>query len=89
MSEAVEALVTVLFWTTRTMEITAYARTINPRSRRLLTRHGFERTGSETMDMPARGPDIPVDRFVLSRCAWRNAAGKQGRRGRDDVRKCA
>jgi len=66
-SEALAAYRDVIFQLTPVGQLTAYVRTINPASRRVLEKTGFRHVERTAMDMPARGTAIPVDRFALDR----------------------
>lgn len=72
MTEAVRALVFTLFSHAPHAVISASSRIINPASRRVLEKSGFEPTGCERIETSARGA-IEVDTFALSREAWRRS----------------
>ena len=73
--EATAALVDAIFNLTEARAVTANSRTINPASRRLLERCGFEFKGSGLHDLPARGGRHPCDFFVLERRHWWSPRG--------------
>lgn len=68
-TEAVRGLVRELFIHTRFDRIRASCRTVNPASRRVLEKSGFDKTGSHHLDTPARG-SIEVNAFELRRGDW-------------------
>ncbi|MEZ5843814.1 MAG: GNAT family N-acetyltransferase [Hyphomicrobiaceae bacterium] len=71
MSEALGAYRDAIFRLTAADRLVAYARTVNPASRRVLEKAGFRHVATTTMDMPARGAAIPVDRLELERALSR------------------
>ncbi|MGL4439042.1 MAG: GNAT family N-acetyltransferase [Bosea sp. (in: a-proteobacteria)] len=68
--EAVQAMLNTVFSYTGTQAVGAWARVINPASRRVLEKCGFRHSGSALLDQPARGGMVPCDQFVLDRKAW-------------------
>ncbi len=73
MSEAVGVLVDTAFRLTTATAAIAGVRPINPASSQILKKHGFEKTGRISMDVPARGKSEEVDQFRLERGRWRLA----------------
>ena len=69
-TEAAQALVDAIFAYTEATEMTASARVVNPRSRGVIEKCGFQFIGSDMADAPARGGRVAVDRFRLSRSTW-------------------
>jgi len=65
-TEAAQALIDTVFTLTDACEITAGARTINPSSRNVLQKCGFQFEGQGMIDTLARGV-VAVDKFRLSR----------------------
>ena len=68
--EAVQAMLNTVFSYTDTQAVGAWARVINPASRRVLEKCGFRPAGSVLLDQPARGGMVPCDQFVLDRKTW-------------------
>jgi RimJ/RimL family protein N-acetyltransferase len=74
-TEAAQALIDAIFSYTDMQEIESSTRVINPASRRVIEKCGFQFTGSDMMELPAlRGP-VPVDRFFLARSTWASLKG--------------
>ena len=69
-TEAARALIDAFFAYTPGVELTAWARVINPGSRRVLEKCGFAAVGSGLQAFPARGGVLPVDHFRLDRRKW-------------------
>jgi RimJ/RimL family protein N-acetyltransferase len=69
-TEAAQALVDAIFSYTEATEMTASARVVNPRSRNVIEKCGFQFVGSDMADAPARGGRVAVDRFRLARSTW-------------------
>jgi len=69
-TEAAHALVDAIFAYTDATAMTASARVINPRSRCVLEKSGFQFVGSDMAEAPARGGRVAVDRFRLARSTW-------------------
>ena len=69
-TEAARALIDAFFAYTGGTELTAWARVINPASRRVLEKCGFTAVGSGLQHFPARGGVLPVDHFRLDRRKW-------------------
>ncbi len=69
-TEAAQALIDAIFSYTEAGELTASARVVNPRSRGVIEKCGFQFVGSDMADAPARGGRVAVDRFRLARSTW-------------------
>ncbi len=69
-TEAAQALIDAIFSYTEATELTASARVVNPRSRTVIEKCGFQFVGSDMADAPARGGRVSVDRFRLARSTW-------------------
>jgi RimJ/RimL family protein N-acetyltransferase len=69
-TEAAHALIDAIFSYTEIKELSASARVINPASRHVIEKSGFQFTGSDMADAPARNGRVAVDRFRLSRSTW-------------------
>lgn len=69
-TEAAHALVDAVFTYTEVTAMSASARVINPASRNVIEKCGFQFVGSDMADAPARGGRVAVDRFRLSRTTW-------------------
>jgi RimJ/RimL family protein N-acetyltransferase len=69
-TEAARSLIDAFFAYTEGTELTAWARVINPASRRVLEKCGFTAVGSGLQHFPARGGVLPVDHFRLDRRKW-------------------
>lgn len=69
-TEAARSLVDALFALTDEKEIVASARVINPGSRRVLAKCGFESLGTQLRRFPARGGLFPSETFRLDRRTW-------------------
>lgn len=74
-TEAAHAMVDSVFSYSTTPALTASARVINPASRRVIEKCGFQFEGSDMADAPARGGRLPVDRFRLTRSTWESLKG--------------
>ena len=70
MREAVSSLCHAFFAYAGGTELAASARSVNPASRRVLESCGFQHVGTGLRPFPARGADLPVDRFRLDRRRW-------------------
>jgi RimJ/RimL family protein N-acetyltransferase len=68
--EAVQAMLNTVFSYTDAEAVGAWARVINPASRRVLEKCGFRHAGSALLDQPARGGMVPCDQFLLDRKTW-------------------
>lgn len=68
-SEAANAVVDLAFRVTGTDVIYAGSRTVNPRSRQVLVKQGFEFTGLDEIDTIAAGR-VAIERYRLSRETW-------------------
>lgn len=71
-TEAAGAMIDLAFQLTPVREVTAWVRVVNPASRRILEKCGFQPRGSGLRDLPARGGQIPCDDFGLDRGTWRS-----------------
>jgi RimJ/RimL family protein N-acetyltransferase len=69
-TEAAQAIVDAIFAYTEVTEMTASARVINPASRKVIEKCGFQFVGSDMAEAPARGGRVAVDRFRLQRSTW-------------------
>jgi RimJ/RimL family protein N-acetyltransferase len=69
-TEAAHGLIDAVFSFTEMQEIEASARVINPASRRILEKCGFQFVTSQMMELPQLRGAVPVDTFVLSRSIW-------------------
>jgi RimJ/RimL family protein N-acetyltransferase len=74
-TEAAHALIDAIFSYTSVMELTASARVINPASRHVIEKSGFQFIGSDMAEAPARNGRVAVDRFRLSRSTWASLKG--------------
>lgn len=70
--EAVQTTLNTVFNYTAAEAVGAWARVINPASRRVLEKCGFRHVGSSMLDQPARGGMVPCDQFMLDRATWRS-----------------
>ena len=70
MTEAVQALIDTLFTLRDAREIATGVRVMNPASRRVLEKAGFQMVGSGLGNCPARGGRLPLDHFRLGRRTW-------------------
>ncbi len=68
-SEAASAVVDLAFRVTGTDVIYAGSRTVNPRSRQVLVKQGFELTGLDEIDTIAAGR-VAIERYRLTRETW-------------------
>jgi RimJ/RimL family protein N-acetyltransferase len=71
-TEAAHGLIDAIFSFTDMQEIEASTRVINPASRRVLEKCGFQFMTSQMMDLPELRGGVPVDTFVLSRSNWQS-----------------
>jgi RimJ/RimL family protein N-acetyltransferase len=71
MSEALGVVLGTAFRLTKAKAALAGVRPGNPRSRRVLEKHGFVLEGQSCIDAPARGTKEVVDDFRLERRVWR------------------
>jgi RimJ/RimL family protein N-acetyltransferase len=69
-TEAAHGLIDAVFSYSDLEEIEASARVINPSSRRVLEKCGFQFLTSQMMDLPELKGGVPVDTFVLRRSTW-------------------
>ena len=74
-TEAVQALIDAVFTLTDACEARAGVRVINPASRRVLEKSGFQMSGSGLDHCPARGGRLPCDHFRLGRRTWNALKG--------------
>lgn len=74
-TEAVQALIDAVFTLTDACEARAGVRVINPASRRVLEKSGFQMVGSGLDHCPARGGRLPCDHFRLGRRTWKALKG--------------
>lgn len=78
-TETARAIIDYAFEEFGVSELRAGARVVNPASRRVLEKCGFQWTGVELRRVLSLGSSVPVDRFRLDRGvwtslkAWRNA----------------
>ncbi|WP_430910459.1 GNAT family N-acetyltransferase [Methylobacterium sp. sgz302541] len=69
-TEAVGAMVEAYFAYTPGTVLTSAARIENAASRRVLAKLGFASEGTALRPFPARGGDLPTERFRLDRRVW-------------------
>ncbi len=69
-TEAAHALVDLAFKTTSHEFVNASCRVINPASRRVLEKCGFQKTDNGMIGSLATGAKVPVDYYVLDRNTW-------------------
>ena len=69
-TEAAHGLIDAIFSFTDIGEIQASTRVVNPASRRILEKCGFQFVGSEMMELPELRGAVSVDTFVLNRSNW-------------------
>jgi RimJ/RimL family protein N-acetyltransferase len=69
-TEAARAVIDYAFEEFGPPELRAGARVVNPSSRRVLEKCGFQWTGVELRKVLALGSSVPVDRFKLDRGVW-------------------
>ncbi len=69
-SEAARAIIDYAFEEFGSAELRAGARVVNPASRRVLEKCGFQWTGVELRRVLSLGSSVPVDRFRLDRGVW-------------------
>jgi RimJ/RimL family protein N-acetyltransferase len=69
-TEAAHGLVDAVFSVSNVQEIEASARVINPPSRRVLEKCGFQFVTSQMMELPELKGGVAVDTFVLTRSTW-------------------
>jgi RimJ/RimL family protein N-acetyltransferase len=69
-TEAAHGMIDAIFSFTDMQEIEASARVINPASRRILQKCGFQFETSQMMELPEMKGGVPVDTFVLPRSTW-------------------
>lgn len=77
-TEAVGALIDVIFNLTPAARVLANSRVTNGASRRVLEKSGFSYVGETLSPLPARGGLYPCHHFELARTAWhRNIAARR------------
>jgi RimJ/RimL family protein N-acetyltransferase len=69
-TEAARAVIDYAFEEFGSTELRAGARVVNPASRRVLEKCGFQWTGVELRKVLSLGSSVPVDRFRLDRGVW-------------------
>ena len=69
-TEAARAVIDYAFEEFGSAELRAGARVVNPASRRVLEKCGFQWTGVELRRVLSLGSSVPVDRFRLDRGVW-------------------
>jgi RimJ/RimL family protein N-acetyltransferase len=69
-TEAARAIIDYAFEEFGAAELRAGARIVNPASRRVLEKCGFQWTGVELRKVLSLGSSVPVDRFRLDRGVW-------------------
>lgn len=69
-TEAVRAVIDYAFSETSTEQLIGAARVVNPASRRVLEKCGFQWSGVGLCRVKALGASVPVDRFQLDRRTW-------------------
>lgn len=69
-TEAARAVIDYTFEEFGSAELRAGARVVNPDSRRVLEKCGFQWTGVELRRVLSLGSSVPVDRFRLDRGVW-------------------
>jgi RimJ/RimL family protein N-acetyltransferase len=74
-TEAAHGIIDAIFSFTQMQEIEASARVINPASRRILEKCGFQFITSQMMELPELKGGVPVDTFVLPRSTWASLKG--------------
>lgn len=71
-TEAAQAMVDTAFTLTGQAHLHAWARVVNPGSRRVLEKCGFRYETTALRHAPARGGMLPCDEFRLDRKTWRS-----------------
>jgi RimJ/RimL family protein N-acetyltransferase len=74
-TEAAHALIDAIFSYTDVTELESSIRVINPASRRVAEKCGFQFVGSDMWDAPALKSRVAVDKFLLSRSTWASLKG--------------
>ncbi len=74
-TEAAQGLVDLAFMFTTLRQLAAAVRVINPASRRVLERCGFQPTGSDFLALPAWNGAVPVETYRLTRSLWSSLKG--------------
>lgn len=69
-TEAARAVIDYAFSETSITQLLGSARVVNPRSRRILEKCGFQWSGVGLCRVKALGASVPVDRFQLDRGIW-------------------
>jgi RimJ/RimL family protein N-acetyltransferase len=91
-TEAAHGMIDAIFSFTEMQEIEASARVINPISRRILEKCGFQFVTSQMMELPQLRGGVPVDTFVLRRSTWQSLKDWRGPRvgiDRRELEACA
>jgi RimJ/RimL family protein N-acetyltransferase len=79
-TEAAHGLIDTIFSYTDMEEVEASARVINPSSRRVLEKCGFQFITSQMMDLPELKGGVHVDTFLLRRSTWESLKDWRGPR---------
>jgi RimJ/RimL family protein N-acetyltransferase len=74
-TEAAHAFIDAIFSYTAVTELESSVRVINPASRRVAEKCGFQFVGSDMWDAPALKSRVAVDKFLLSRSTWSSLKG--------------
>jgi RimJ/RimL family protein N-acetyltransferase len=74
-TEAAQGLVDMAYLFTALERLVASVRVINPASRRVLERCGFQPTGSDFLSLPAWNGAVPVETYRLTRNLWQSLKG--------------
>ena len=69
-TEAARAVIDYAFEEFGSTELRAGARVVNPASRRVLEKCGFQWTNVQLLRVVSLGCSVPVDRFKLDRGVW-------------------
>lgn len=69
-TEAVRAVIDYAFSETETDQLLGAARVVNPTSRRVLEKCGFQWCGAGLCRVKALSASVPVDRFQLDKSTW-------------------
>jgi RimJ/RimL family protein N-acetyltransferase len=79
-TEAAQGVIDTVFAYTEIDEIEASVRVINPPSRRVQEKCGFQFQTSQMMDLPELKGGVPVDTFLLRRSTWASLKDWRGPR---------
>ena len=74
-TEAAQAMIDAAFLFSEVRALTGAVRVINPASRRVLERCGFQPTGTDFLSLPAWNGANPVDTYRLPRPLWSSLKG--------------